>query len=68
MTTRGRRRRYEALGYAVLAADMFGEGVAGHRELVDLAGVVNVHGSLATTATGTARSGHRTSSRLPRRL
>ncbi len=31
---RGQARRYAALGYVVLAADMFGEGVAGDRERV----------------------------------
>ena len=31
---RGQARRYAALGYAVLAADMFGAGVAGNRERV----------------------------------
>jgi dienelactone hydrolase len=74
---RGQARRYAEHGYAVLAGDMFGEGVAGHRERVmacvtglrddperlarraravltlarsgaDLAGVVSIHGSLAT--------------------
>jgi len=81
--------RYAALGYAVLACDMFGDGIAGDRERVmtcllalrddpdmeasgptaalgfcfggmaalalarsgtDLAGVVSIHGSLATSA------------------
>jgi len=31
---RGQARRYAALGYAVLAGDMFGDGVAGDRERV----------------------------------
>jgi dienelactone hydrolase len=31
---RGQARRYAEHGYAVLAGDMFGEGVAGHRERV----------------------------------
>src|ERR1700746_3044286 len=31
---KGQARRYAAHGYAVLACDMFGEGVAGNRERV----------------------------------
>jgi len=83
---REQARRYAAIGYTVLACDMFGPGVAGNRERVmacllalrddpellvrraraglaalalaragahpadaDLAGVVSIHGSLATT-------------------